>query len=74
MLAARLPEQCMDMAERADPDMRKTMLRMAEVWLELATEVLPSLQIKRPPQNAPSSEKVELATLAHTSRYYGLLR
>ena len=30
----------MDMAERADPDMRKTMLRMAEVWLELATEVL----------------------------------
>ena len=55
----RYAEQCMDMAERADPDMRKTILRMAEAWLEFATEALPSVQIKRPLQKAPSSEKVQ---------------
>ena len=47
------------MAERVAPDLRETLLKMAEVWLELASNTVPSGQRTGPDQNAPSSNQVQ---------------
>jgi hypothetical protein len=52
-------EQCIDMAERAPPERRETLLKMAEVWLELAHATLLSGQITEPKQTAPTSDNLQ---------------
>jgi hypothetical protein len=36
----KLAEDCLDMAERATPEMKTKLHEMAEVWLQLASEQL----------------------------------
>ena len=44
----KFAEQCLDMAERAPPEQRQTLLKMAEAWLELAHATLSTRQITEP--------------------------
>ena len=49
-------EECIDMAEYANSEARRTLLRMAEVWLELAAADLSNK--KRGPSDATSTDRV----------------
>ena len=51
-------EQCIDMAQRGPPEQRQALLKMAEVWLELADAAL-SRRRDAPSQSAPSSDNLQ---------------
>jgi hypothetical protein len=52
-------EQCLDMAEGAEPEERKALLKMAETWLELARAAALSNAQSEPGQTAPSSDNLQ---------------
>ena len=52
-------EQCMDMAEHAAPEMRETLVKMAETWLQLATTTLSLTQKAELDQNAPTTDELK---------------
>jgi hypothetical protein len=52
----RYAAQCLDLAERASPQAREGLLKMAESWVELAMWALPRTE---PDQNAPSTDKLQ---------------
>jgi hypothetical protein len=59
----KFADQCIAMAERAAPDARETLLRMADAWLQLALVDIKNAQRNRPDiepaQNAPSTNKMQ---------------
>jgi hypothetical protein len=55
----KFAEQCLDMAESAPPKQRKTLLTMAEAWLELSHATLSTRQIAEPKQTAPTSDNLQ---------------
>jgi hypothetical protein len=52
-------EQCLDMAERAPPKQRQSLLKMAEVWFALSHASLSTRQITEPKQTAPTSDNLQ---------------
>ena len=56
---SKFAEACLDMAERAPPKQRQTLLKMAEAWLELAQATLSNQQIAEPKQTAPASDRLQ---------------
>jgi hypothetical protein len=55
----KFAEQCLDMAERAAPAERQSLLKMAETWLGLAHETFRTKQMTEPQQTAPTSDTVQ---------------
>jgi hypothetical protein len=47
------------MSERTTPKQRQALLKMTEVWLELAYATLSTQQITEPKQTAPTSENLQ---------------
>jgi hypothetical protein len=55
----KFAEQCLDMAERASPKQRQTLLKMAEAWHELSHATISTQQINEPKQTAPTSNTLQ---------------
>ena len=52
----KFAEECLDMAERALPETRQVLLKMAETWLELARAALSLEATIARDKNAPSDK------------------
>jgi hypothetical protein len=55
----KFAEECLEMAESVPPKQRKTLLTMAEAWLELSHATLSTRQITEPKQTAPTSDNLQ---------------